>query len=137
VPAYTLPEGRPTTVRWTDLTAEQQCVLLNAVERTYLFDVLNECARGQDWPDRLPQVPRLAQILEDLIDRGYVLLTKDSDEDGQPPIGIPADQVHAVLADPANWWSPDVVRPFALAPTDDGLAVYTSTPGTPPDTSQQ
>jgi len=125
------------TVRWVDLTAGQQCVLLNVVEQSYLFDVLNECARGQDWPDRLPEVPRLARIVQDFVDRGLVELTKDSGEPGQPPVDIPVGQVHEVLSDPANWWSPEGVRPFALAPTEDGLAVYRSTRSPGRNVSQQ
>lgn len=116
-------------MRFTDLTAQQQCVLLNAVEEAYLFSVLNDCVPGEDWPERLPQVSQLAQIVEELIGQGLIELTKDSDQEDEPPVDIPADQVHTVLADPANWWSPDGVRPFSLAPTDAGLAVYRSTPG--------
>lgn len=108
----------------TDLTPEQQCVLLNAVEETYLFGVLQECAPGPDWPDLVPQIPQLARIVEDFIGQGLVILTKDAGEEGQPPADIPNEQAHAILADPANWWSPDGVRPIALAPTDKGLALY-------------
>lgn len=115
-------------MQFTDLTSQQQCVLLNAVEEAYLFSVLNDCVPGQDWADRLPHVPRMAQIVEEMIDQGLIELTKDSDEEGEPPVDIPADQVHAVLSDPDNWWSPDGVRPFSLAPTDAGLAVYRSAP---------
>jgi hypothetical protein len=125
------------TVRWTDLTAEQRCVLLNAVEEAYLFEVLNECAPGPDWPDRLPSVPHLAQIVQDFIDQGLVTLYRNSDQVGQPPVDIPVDQAPEILADPANWWSPDAVRPIALAPTDEGLAVYTGGPVTSRDTRQQ
>jgi hypothetical protein len=130
-------EGRPVTVRWEDLTAEQRCVLLNAVEESYLFSVLMECAPGPDWPDRMPRVPHLAQIVQDFIDQGLVALYRDADEVGQPPVDIPADQARAILADPANWWSPDGVRPIALAPTDEGLAVYTGAPAGTRDAGQQ
>ena len=115
-------------MKWTDLTPDQQCVLLNAVEEDYLFGMLQECGGGWDWPERLTHVPRLTAIVEDLIDQGLIELTKDPDEEGVPPVSVPADQVHAILADPDNWWSPDGVRPFSLAPTDAGLAVYRSTP---------
>jgi len=114
-------------VRWRDLTSDQQCVLLNAVEDTYLFAVLTECAQGADWPDLMPQVPHLARIVEDMAERGWVVLTRDSEEEGELPIDIPADQVHEILSDPANWWSPDGVRPIAVAATEKGLAVYRST----------
>jgi hypothetical protein len=124
-------------VRFTDLTSDQQCVLLNAVEEAYLFSVLNDCVPGQNWPERVRGAPRLAQIVEDLIDQGLVELTKDSDEEGQLPVDIPAEQVHAVLSDPANWWSPEGTRPFALAPTKAGLAVYTATSSTPSDADKQ
>jgi hypothetical protein len=112
-------------VRPENLTDEQRCVLLNAVEESYLSSTLMECAPGADWPDLMPWVPHVAQIIEDFIDKGLVILTRDADENGQRPIDIPADQAHAILADPANWWSSEGVRPIALAPTDDGLAVYT------------
>jgi hypothetical protein len=124
-------------VRLQDLTAEQRCVLLNAVEESYLSDVLNECAPGMDWPDRLPSVPHLAQIVHDFIDKGLITLYRNSGEVGQPFIDIPADQAQAILEDPANWWSPDGVRPIALAPTDDGLAVYRGQPVTTPDVHEQ
>lgn len=111
-------------MRWTDLTEDQRCVLMNAVEETYLFSVLTECAPGADWPDRVPHIPRLAKIVEDFLDKGLLSLTKDSGETGQPPIDIPDDQAHAIVADPDNWWSSEGGRPIALAPTDKGLAVY-------------
>jgi hypothetical protein len=123
-------------VRLEDLTDEQRCVLLNAVEESYLFSVLMECAPGTDWPDRMPHIPRLAKIVEDFIDKGLVILTRDADESGQPPIEIPADQARAMVADPANWWSSEGGRPIALAPTDDGLAVYTGHPVTTRDAGQ-
>jgi hypothetical protein len=121
------------TTRWDDLTAEQRCVLLNAVEEAYLFAMLTECAPGPDWSDRMPRVPHLAEIVGDFIDQGLVTLTRDADESGQPPIDIPTDQAHKILTDPANWWSPDGVRPIALAPTDEGLALYTGVPVTTGD----
>jgi hypothetical protein len=82
-------------------------------------------------------VPHLAQIVEDFIDKGLVTLYRSADEVGQPPIDIPADQAHAILADPANWWSPDGVRPIALASTDDGLAVYRGVAVTTRDVGQE
>jgi hypothetical protein len=124
-------------MRFADLTDEQRCVLLNAVEESYLFSTLMECAPGPDWPDRMPRVPHLAQIVQDFIDQGLVTLYRDADEVGQPPVDIPADQAHAILADPANWWSPDGVRPISLAPTDDGLAVYRGAPVTTRDAGGQ
>lgn len=125
------------TVRMADLTADQRCVLLNAVEEAYLSDVLNECAPGLDWPDRLPSVPHLAEVVQDFIDKGLVTLYRDAEEVGQPPIDIPVDQAPAILGDPANWWSPDGVRPIALAPTDEGLAVYTGGSVATRDADQQ
>ena len=124
-------------VRLEDLTEEQRCVLLNAVEESYLFSVLMECAPGQDWPDRMPRIPYLARIVEDFMDKGLVTLTKDADEAGQPPIDIPLDQARVIVADPANWWSSEGGRPIALAPTDDGLAVYTGHPVTTRDSDHQ
>ena len=124
-------------MRFADLTHEQRCVLLNAVEESYLFSVLMECAPGQDWPDRMLRIPHLARIVEDFIDHGLVILTKDADEAGQPPIEIPADQARAIVADSANWWSSEGGRPIALAPTDEGLAVYTGIPVETRDAGQQ
>jgi hypothetical protein len=112
-------------VQWTDLTKEQQCVLLNAVEESFLFEVLTECAPGPDWPeDRLPRIPHIAEIVEDFISRGLVILTRSAPETNQPPVDIPSDRAHDVLADPANWWTPDGTRPFALAATDEGRAIF-------------
>lgn len=55
-------------MRNIDLTEDQRCVVLNAVEHSYLFVVLAACSTGADWPDRLPDVPRLAKIVQDFID---------------------------------------------------------------------
>jgi hypothetical protein len=112
-----------TQARWADLTAQQQYMLQNAVKESSLSRVLSECAPGQDGPDRLPQVPHLAQTVQNLADRGLVELTR---EPGEPRAGVPADRVRAVLRDPANWWSPEGLRPIALAATEAGRAVYRS-----------
>jgi hypothetical protein len=125
------------TMRYKDMTAEQRCILLNAVEESYLFSVLNECAPGPDWPDRLPRVPQLAKIVQDFIDQGLVTLYRDADEIGQPPIDIPADQARAILSDSANWWSSEGGRPIALAPTEKGRAVYRGHAVTTRDADQQ
>jgi hypothetical protein len=111
-------------VRHADLTEDQRCVLLNAVENSYLFATLAECSTGADWPDRLPDVPKLAKIVQDFIDQGLVTLNRDSDENGQPPVDIPNEEAPAILTDPANWWSPEGTRPIALAPTDKGLDLH-------------
>ena len=68
-------------------------------------------------------------IVEGLTGQRLIELTMDPDEQGVPPVSVPAGQVHAILANPGYWWSPDDVRLFSLAPTDAGLAVYRSTPG--------
>lgn len=112
-------------VRLEDLTGDQRCVLLNAVEETFLFSVLMECAPGADWPDLMPHVPYVRQIVEDFINKGLVTLYRNTYEPGHPPVDIPNDQAHAVLADLANWWTSEGVRPISLAATDQGLAVYT------------
>jgi hypothetical protein len=112
------------TLRLTDLTDDQRCVLLNAVEETYLFGILNECAPGQDWSDRLPHIPHLAEIVEDFMDKGLVSLTRDAEENGQPPVDIAEDEARAIIADPDNWWSAEGGRPISLVVTDKGLAVY-------------
>lgn len=113
---------------WTDLSPDQQCVLLNAVEESYLFGVLIECGSAPDWPERLKHVPRLAGIVEQMVEQDLIEVTVDSEQQGQPADSVPADQVHAIVSDPANWWSPEGTKPFGLAPTDAGLAVYRSTP---------
>ena len=124
-------------VRLEDLTDEQRCVLLNAVEEAYLFAMLIECAPGADWPELMPHIPHLAGIVQDFIDKGLVTLYRDADEVGQPPIDIPNDQAPAILADPANWWTTEGVSPISLAPTDEGLAVYTGHPVTTRDADPQ
>lgn len=111
-------------MQWTDLTAEQRAVLLNAVEHSYLDSLLMEWIPGKDWPERLPEVPRLARAIEELADQGLIEMTEDTDQVGQPPIDVPADRLHEVVSNPANWWSPEGTGPFALSPTDEGLAVF-------------
>ena len=123
-------------MNWDDLTSDQQCVLLHAVEQDYLSGVLVGCTNEPDWPQRVAHVPRMAGIIEGLMDRGLVELTRDAEEEGAPPVDVPAHEAHEVLHDPANWWSPEGIRQpmTALAPTDAGLAVYAPPPDTPDDT---
>jgi hypothetical protein len=123
--------GESTMVDWDQLTPDQQCVLLHAVEGDYLSGVLVGCTNEPDWPQRVTHVPRMAKIIEDLVDQGLVELAWDADEPGAPSIDVPADEVHEVLHDAANWWSSEGIRkPWtSLAPTDAGLAVYAPPPG--------
>lgn len=117
-------------MNWSDLTEEQQCVLFNAIEDSYLGDVLAECTSGPNWPDdRFGQLPHLVEVIEDLMDQGLVAMNRDAParteaELDQPPVDVPADQVHEVLADRSNWWNPDSSLVYALTATDKGRAVY-------------
>lgn len=113
---------------WTDLNPDQQCVLLNAVEESYLFGVLIECGSAPDWAERLKHVPRLAGIVEQMVEQGLIEVTVDSDKQGQSASSVPADQIYEVISNPDSWWTPEGTKPYGLAPTDDGLAVYRSTP---------
>lgn len=123
---------------WDQLNPDHQCVLLHAVEGDYLSGVLVGCTNEPDWPQRVAHVPRMAKIIEDLVDKGLVELTRDSDEPGAAPIDVPADEVHELLRDPANWWSAEGIRKpwISLAPTDAGLAVYAPPRDAPDDTGK-
>jgi hypothetical protein len=110
-------------VRYADLTEEQRCILLNAVEESYLFEVLNECAPGDDWPDRIPHIPHLAKVLESFLDNGLISLTKDAGP-GERPVDVPDKDARDIVADAENWWSEDGGRPISVVATDKGLAVY-------------
>lgn len=110
-------------MQWTELTPVQRCILLEAVEVSSLDTVLLACVQGRDWQEKLPEVPRLADAVEWLVDHGLIEVTRDQDE-GQPPADVPRDQVHKVLTDPANWWSPEGVGPFGLVSTEAGEAVF-------------
>ena len=120
-------------IDWDDLTADQRCVLLHAVEEDYLSAVLVGCTSEPDWPARVAHVPRVAEIIEDLVNRGLVEVTRDAEEEGAPPVDVRAEDVHKVLHDAANWWSPEGIRQpmTALAPTEAGLAIYAPSPDTP------
>ena len=99
-------------------------MLLNVIEESYLWEVLNECAPGEDWPDRAPYIPHLIGIVEDFLNMGLISLYRHSDEPGYPIIDIPDTEARTIIADPDNWWSPGDFRPIALAPTDKGKALY-------------
>ena len=114
---------RETTMQWTDLTSLQRCVLLEAVEVSSLDTVLLACVQGREWAEKLPEVPRLAAAVEWLVDHGLIEVTKDEEED-QHPAAVPRGQVHEVVSDPANWWSPEGVGPFGLVSTEAGDAVF-------------
>jgi hypothetical protein len=110
-------------IRLENLTDDQRCVLLNAVEESDLFNVLMECATGRDWDELFPHLPSVAQIVEDFLHKGFVSLYTYSDDIDHTIIDIPDDEARTILADPANW-KPGSVRLISLAPTDKGLALY-------------
>lgn len=111
-------------MRITDLTEEQRLVLLNAVEESALFSLLDEYAPGTDLQLKLPYVPQLSQLVLDFMNKGLVSLYKNSDEPGYPVIDIPDDEARAIIANPDSWWSAEGGLPVSLAPTEKGRALY-------------
>jgi hypothetical protein len=111
-------------VRYADLTKEQRVVLLNVVEQSFLWEVMNECATGADWPDRAPYIPHLTQVVLDFFDKGLASLYTYSDDPDNTIIYIPDDEARIILANPDNWWSPGNFPSIALMPTDKGLALH-------------
>lgn len=109
--------------RLDDLTDDQRCVLLNAVEESDLYNVLMECAPGRDWAELSPHLPSVARIVENFVQEGFVSLYTYADDADAAIIEIPNDEAPAIIADSANW-APGRERLICLAPTDKGLALY-------------
>jgi hypothetical protein len=111
-------------MQMTDLTEKQRLVLVNTVEESTLFSLLDEYAPGEALDEKLPYVAELSPIVLDFLDKGLISLYRNSDEPSQPFIDIPDNEAHTLLTDPRNWWTPDDTHPISLAPTDKGLALY-------------
>lgn len=109
--------------RLENLTDDQRCVLLNAVEESDLYNTLMECAPGRDWAELSPHLPSVAQIVEDFVQGGIVSLYTYSGDAGDTIVDIPDDDAPAIVADSANW-APGREPLICLSPTDKGLALY-------------
>jgi hypothetical protein len=101
---------------WSQLTSEQQAVMVNAVEESFLIYVLDEWRARTLWaetgstltPSDLDDdakrrlVPRFALVVADLVTRGWVQLSELRDGTSGPvPLSGPG--LRAVLDDFDSW----------------------------------
>jgi hypothetical protein len=118
-------KGTSQVTRLEDLTDDQRCVLLNAVEESDLYNVLMECAPGRDWAELSPHLPGVARIVENFVQEGIVSLYTYADgaDAADAIVDIPDDEAPAIIAESANW-APGREPLICLSPTDKGLALY-------------
>jgi hypothetical protein len=116
---------------WTQLSAEQQCVVYAACTAGLLQDLLCDWEPGLNWPARLTHVPRLAQAITELHRAGLIEVYQTPDPATDSAL-LTADDLAAVVDDPANWMTEDAPASLVeLGLTDDATTVLaTSTPST-------
>lgn len=91
---------------WSQLSPEQQCVLLGAAERDLLIDLLVKWEPGLDWSGRVAHVPRLARAVIELVNMGLVEVYQAPNVHAESVLVLPKD-VPAVVNEPGNWYGED------------------------------
>ena len=101
---------------WSQLTPEQQAVMVNAVEESFLIYVLDEWRARTVWAEtgstltpsdlddaaKRQLISRFALVVAGLITRGWIELSELRDGASEPvPLSGPA--LRAVLDDPDSW----------------------------------
>jgi hypothetical protein len=116
---------------WTQLPAEQQCVLFTAAEAGLLQDLLCDWDPSADWENLLTHVPRLAQAIIELHRHGLIEIHQAPDATAESALVL-ADDLAAVISDPANWMTengPATLVELSLTEAA-GPVLATSTPST-------
>jgi hypothetical protein len=81
-------------------------VLVEAAEAGLLQDVLASWAPGEDWTERLVDVPRLAQAIVELADSGMIEVYQSPSIGFEGALVFPED-LFSVVSDPSNWMTDD------------------------------
>jgi guanylate kinase len=108
------------------LTAEQDRVLLNAIEESYLWALLADMTNNADQKTRVAAIPHVAQLVHELVEAGWIEVFgphKDPPWKNPSP-ALTGQALHDVLTDPEAWLTP--VNPnklFEIILTDDGLQI--------------
>lgn len=106
--------GRVTA--WSQLTPEQRAVMVNAVEESFLVNVLDEWRARALWADtgstltssdlddaaQRQLIPRFALVVADLITRGWIELSELQGGTAEP-VPLSGRALRAVLNDPDSW----------------------------------
>jgi hypothetical protein len=101
---------------WSQLTSEQQAVMVNAVEESLLIHVLDEWRARTLWaetgstltPSDLDDaakrrlIPRFAPVVADLVTRGWIELNELRDG-ASGPVPLSGPGLQAVLVDSDSW----------------------------------
>lgn len=114
---------------WSDLDAEQKCVLVNAAESALLLELLRSWEPMADPSDLLTQVPRLARAIVELAGDGLIQVYQSNSikSDG---VLVPIDELAPIVNNPANWWTTDgPVTLVELATTDAATPLFLSRGG--------
>lgn len=116
---------------WTQLSAEQQCVLYAASRAGLLQDLLCDWEPRLDWPSRLAHVPRLAQAIIELHNAGLIEVYQTPDSTTESAL-LATDDLAAVISDRTNWMTEEGAASLVeLTLTNHATTVLaTSTPST-------
>ncbi len=89
---------------WSELSKEQQCVLLAAAESALLIDLLALWEPSLDWTERLPHIPRLAKAVVELADMALIEVVQSADVGSESRL-VTRDRLPELVFDPRSWWT--------------------------------
>lgn len=96
---------------WGTLTEIQRFVLIEAVEESRLFDVVNGWANVRhgplNWNGKYRYVSELIEATLFLLERGLIEVWADAPPDAGEGGLLPGSTAAEVLVDPTNWWRYD------------------------------
>jgi hypothetical protein len=109
---------------WGTMTKIERFMLIEAVEESRLFDVVNGWVNvvggSLNWNSKYKYVPELIEATLFLLERGAIEVWADPPEDAGEGGLLPAGVAAGVLAEPTNWWLYD---PDEEGPPPDGWDV--------------
>jgi hypothetical protein len=115
-----------TMLKWSDLSTEQKCVLVEAAKSGLLQNVLAAWAPTEDWAGRLAYAPSLAQAIIDLTAAGLVEVYRSESLQDEGEL-IFLEDLPAILQDLANWMTDDGPKALIeLASTSTADEVFNS-----------
>ncbi|MEV0272843.1 hypothetical protein AB0H43_29030 [Hamadaea sp. NPDC050747] len=92
---------------WDFLTPEERCVMTNALEESYLNEVVPDFLREADTDALRVLVPHFATIVADMIEREMIEIRDAGDGGWDDASPMTEAEIQATLADPAVWLETD------------------------------
>ena len=89
---------------WRDLSLEEQCVMVNAIDEGDLRGLLNTWDPEWTETSRPDDIARLGRAVLALVDTGIVRVFRSDPPDAPP---MRREEIARTLANPRAWWNDD------------------------------